>query len=145
MIEGGCLCGAIRFEIDAFVGPFELCHCARCRKASGSAFVSGIGVKVADFSWISGREWIRLFEAPVIEWPPGYQTAFCIRCGSPAPHFEEGDEWFELAAGLLDGNPGIRPDRHIFVECGSSWYAIADELPRLTKKDVIRIRRADRS
>lgn len=141
MIEGGCLCGAIRFAIDAFVGPFELCHCSRCRKASGSAFVAGVGVRTADFHWIAGRDRVRRYEAPVVEFPPGYATAFCEVCGSPAPHFEPGDDWFELAAGLLDGEPAISPDRHIFTECGSTWYTIADELPKLTKRDVIRLRR----
>jgi hypothetical protein len=142
LIEGGFLCGRIRFEIDAFVGPFELCHCSRCRKASGSAFVSGVGVKIADFRWISGRDEIRRFEAPVVERPPGYQTAFYNRCGPPAPDFEEGGDWFELAAGLLDGDPEVPPDRHIFVECGSRWYTIAGDLPRPTKEDVIRMRLA---
>ena len=140
MIEGGCLCGAIRFSIEKFVGPFELCHCSRCRKASGSAFVSGIGVRPSDFSWISGRDEVRTFEAPVIEQPPGYRTSFCEQCGSPAPHFDPGDDWFELRAGLLDGEPEISPDRHIFIECGSTWYEIADDLPQLTKRDVIRLR-----
>jgi len=44
MIRGSCLCGGVKFEITRAVGPFELCHCARCRKASGSAFVAGLGV-----------------------------------------------------------------------------------------------------
>lgn len=35
---------AVRFVVEAFAGPFELCHCSRCREVSGSAFVSGIGV-----------------------------------------------------------------------------------------------------
>jgi hypothetical protein len=140
MIRGRCLCGAVRFEIEAFVGPFELCHCNRCRKASGSAFVSGIGVRGRDFCWLSGVDEISRYEAPVVERPPGYQTAFCRRCGSPLPTHVEGDTWLEVWAGLLDEDPGIRPDRHIFIECGSSWYAIRDELPKLTKRDVIRMR-----
>jgi hypothetical protein len=37
MMRGSCLCGGVRFEVDRAVGPFELCHCSRCRKASGSA------------------------------------------------------------------------------------------------------------
>ncbi len=144
MIEGGCLCGTVRFAIEAFVGPFELCHCTRCRKASGSAFVAGIGVRGADFRWLSGYQEIRRYEAPILERSPGYQVAFCGRCGSPAPYYEEGDEWLEVAAGLLDDDPGMRPDRHIFIECGSSWYTIRDELPQLTKIDVIRMRQAAR-
>jgi hypothetical protein len=32
MIRGSCLCGGVTFEIERAVGPFELCHCSRCRK-----------------------------------------------------------------------------------------------------------------
>ena len=140
MVSGGCLCGAIRFEVARFVGPFELCHCSRCRKASGSAFAAMIGVKAEDFSWISGRDQIQRYEAPVQKHPPGFRTAFCENCGSPMPGFEAADDWFEIAAGILDDDPGLRPDRHIFVECGSAWFEILDDLPRLTKGDVVRMR-----
>jgi len=140
MISGGCLCGAIRFEVSRFVGPFELCHCSRCRKASGSAFAAMIGVRAEDVSLLSGREEIRRYEAPVQKHPPGFRTAFCGRCGSPMPGFEAEDDRFEIPAGLLDDDPSLRPDRHIFVECGSAWYEIGDDLPQLTKGDVIRMR-----
>ena len=43
MMQGGCLCGAVRFELDRAVGPFELCHCNRCRKTTGSAYAAGLG------------------------------------------------------------------------------------------------------
>jgi hypothetical protein len=44
MFHGSCLCGGVRFEIERFVGPFELCHCTRCRKVSGSAYLTWLGV-----------------------------------------------------------------------------------------------------
>ena len=140
MISGGCLCGAVRFEVARFVGPFELCHCSRCRKMSGSAFAAMIGVKAGDFSWVSGSDEIQRYEAPVEKHPPGFRTAFCRHCGSPMPSFEAADDWFEIAAGILDDDPGLRPDRHIFIECGSAWYEILDDLPRLTESDVVRMR-----
>jgi len=99
-----------------------------------------IGVRTEDFSWLSGREAIRRYEAPVQKIPPGFRTAFCGRCGSPMPLFEAEDDWFEIPAGVLDDDPSLRPDRHIFVECGSAWFEFADDLPQLTKGDVIRIR-----
>ena len=42
MIKGSCLCGGVKFEIRGSKGPFELCHCNRCRKATGSAFAAGL-------------------------------------------------------------------------------------------------------
>ncbi len=144
MIQGGCLCGAVRFEVDRVVGPFELCHCPRCRRASGSAFAACVGVRTEAFRLLSGAEWIRTYEAPLRERPPAYRVAFCARCGSPAPSPPPGASWFEIPAGLLDGDPGLRPERHIFVECGSAWYEIADSLPRLTKSELVALRRRSR-
>ena len=141
MIAGGCLCGGVRFEIAGAVGPFELCHCPRCRKVSGSAFVSGLGVRLEDFRLLSGAELIRSYEAPIRERPPAYRAAFCSRCGSPVPDPQPGAEWFEIPAGLLDGDPLLRPDRHIFVECKSAWFEVADALPQLTKAELVERRK----
>ena len=144
MIRGSCLCGGVRFEVDRAVGPFELCHCSRCRKASGSAFVAGLGVRVAEFRLTSGRELIQVYEAPIREHPPAYRVAFCTRCGSPVPDPPAGATWFEIPAGLLDDDPALGPDRHIFVEHQAPWHAISDALPRLTKAELVSLRKGSR-
>lgn len=141
-IHGSCLCGGVRFEIARAVGPFELCHCSRCRKASGSAFVAGVGVRSEDFRLLDGAELIRRFEAPLRDSPPAYRTSFCARCGSPVPDPRPGADWFEVPAGTLDDDPRVRPDRHIYVECKSEWYAIADALPQLDATALAALRRA---
>ena len=71
MPGGSCLCGMVRFEVTAVVGPFELCHCPRCRKSTGSAFAAMVGVKVEGFRITQGSETIRSIELPVVERPPG--------------------------------------------------------------------------
>lgn len=140
MIRGSCLCGGVRFEIDRAVGPFELCHCNRCRKVSGSAFVSGLGVRTEDFRLVSGADLIRTFELPLVEYPPPYSVAFCSRCGSNVPNPEPDSDLFEVAAGLLDDDPKIQPDKHIFTHIKSNWFEIADSLPQLDKKALIELR-----
>ena len=144
MIKGGCLCGGVQFEVDRAEGPFELCHCPRCRKASGSAFVAGLGVRAQDFRLLTGAELIRTYEAPIRERPPAYRVAFCSRCGSPVPNPPAGADWFEIPAGLLDGDPVLRPDKHIFVECKSHWFPISDSLPQLTKGQLAKLRQRSR-
>jgi hypothetical protein len=141
MIRGSCLCGGVRFELDRPVGPFELCHCSRCRKASGSAFVAGLGVRVEDFRLRAGADLIRRYEVPIVESPPPYCVAFCSRCGSPVPDPPSGTSWFEIPAGLLEDDPELRPDRHIFVECKSAWFPIEDALPQLTKTQLVALRK----
>ena len=145
MVRGGCLCGGVRFEIARAVGPFELCHCSRCRKASGSAFVAGLGVRTEDFRLVAGRELIAAYEAPILEHPPAYRTAFCIRCGSPVPDPLPGARWFEVPAGLLDDDPGVRPDRHIFVDRKAPWSPLVDDLPKLTRDELYALRIAERA
>lgn len=141
MIHGNCLCGGVQFEIQKISGPFELCHCHRCRKATGSAFYAGIYVNREDFRLLKGQEWIRAFEAPILEAPPAYRSCFCSRCGSPVPDLQRDSLRIEIPAGLLDNDPGVSPDRHIFVDCKSSWYEITDELPRLDREGLALLRK----
>jgi hypothetical protein len=142
MIRGSCLCGGVRFEITRAVGPFELCHCSRCRKASGSAFFAFLGVNRADFRLLQGGDLIETFEAPLRESPPPYRTHFCGRCGSPVPDPNGDSAWMEVPAGLLDDDPQLRPDRHIFVDVKSPWFSITDILPQLDRAALMSLRKA---
>jgi hypothetical protein len=141
MIAGSCLCGGVRFEIERAAGPFELCHCTRCRRVTGSAFAALVGVHTEDFRLLAGRELIACYEAPLVERPPPYRVFFCRRCGSPAPDPDPTPPWFEIPAGLLAGDPGIRPDKHIFVEHQAPWFESAGALPRLTQAELAEWRR----
>lgn len=40
MYQGGCLCGAARFESGGPIRNIVCCHCSHCRKAQGSAFAA---------------------------------------------------------------------------------------------------------
>jgi hypothetical protein len=139
-ITGSCLCGGVRFEIDQAVGPFEICHCNRCRKTSGSIGMPAIGVATKDYRLLAGAHLIRTYEAPILRRPPAYAVHFCTACGSPVPDPAPPGDWFEIPAGLLDDDPQIRPDRHIFVELLPPWDRITDTLPQLTEVELARLR-----
>jgi hypothetical protein len=47
---------------------------------------------------------------------------------------------FEIAAGLLDDDPGLRPDRHIMTEYKAPWMDLGDELPSFQLEDLLRLR-----
>ena len=140
MIRGSCLCGGVRFEIDRVTGPFELCHCTRCRKASGSAFLAWIAFLRTDFRLLEGAELIKTYEAPVRVRPPPYRKSFCSRCGSPVPDPSSDSPRIEVPAGVLDDDPQLRPDRHILVECKSPWFTISDALPQLDRAAIDALR-----
>jgi hypothetical protein len=57
-------------------GPFELCHCPRCRKVSGSAVMAGLYVKDEDFRFLAGKERLTKYQAPIMRGPPAYEVWF---------------------------------------------------------------------
>ena len=133
MIRGSCLCGGVQFEARKVQGPFELCHCSRCRKVTGSAFAAGIYVAPDDFKLLQGQELIRVYEAPILRAPPAYHSCFCSRCGSRVPDAFSCAPLIELPAGCLDNDPGLRPEMHILVEGKAPWFTISDGLPQLDR------------
>jgi hypothetical protein len=140
MIRGSCLCGAVQFEVTELSGPFELCHCSRCRKSSGSAFAAGIGVQREHYTLLTGKDLIGTFTAKLLGSPPAYTRAFCRQCGCQVPTPDETAEFFEIPAGLLDSDPKLRPDKHIFVDCKSTWFDIDGSLPQLDKAQIHALR-----
>jgi hypothetical protein len=143
MIKGECLCGAVQFEVASVVGPFELCHCNRCRKSSGSAYAAIVGVAVEGFRVTSGAKLIRSFELPVVERPPGYRRFFCQNCGSPLPNPTPVGNWLGIPAGCLKEEPGLFPDKHIYVECKAGWDKVTDGLPQFTKDQIRTLRKTN--
>ena len=111
--------------------PFEICHCTRCRKVSGSAGMAGVTVATNHFRLVSGRELIKSHTAPILYRPPAYQTYFCSECGSPVPAPDPEGDLMEIPAGLFDGDLGIEPDKHIFVDLAPDWDPIGGGPPAL--------------
>src|SRR5438046_712856 len=77
---GGCLCGAVRYEYSGGTGPAAYCHCADCRKCTGSAFNVGVRVDARSFRVVRGqpKEFTKAADSG------NYLTRhFCSECGSP--------------------------------------------------------------
>jgi hypothetical protein len=62
-LTGGCLCCGVRYEIEGQIFEISNCHCSRCRKQSGSAFLSFGGVATKNLRWISGEDLIARFDS----------------------------------------------------------------------------------
>lgn len=63
MVQGGCLCGGVRFEIEGELAPIQICHCSQCRKAQGTPFVTNIPVDETRFRLLAGNELLRAFSS----------------------------------------------------------------------------------
>ena len=139
-VRGSCLCGAVRFQFEEAIGPFEICHCNRCRKLSGGQGMPCITVLSSGYEMTEGKSFVSVFEAPVLYQPPAYHSNFCSRCGSPLPDPEPSDDRLEIPAGLLDDDPGLSPDKHIFVEFLPTWDKLTDGLPQYNIEQLHRER-----
>lgn len=134
MHTGGCLCGGIRYEIDAELAPIQICHCGQCRKAQGAAFVTNIPVPSNFFRVTAGSELLREFESS-----PGKLRCFCSRCGSPVLSRRTADpETVRIRAGTLDGVLVTRPVAHFHVASKANWWDISDTLPQFEAGHVPR-------
>ncbi len=122
-ISGSCLCGAIRFVLNGKPRIMGFCHCARCRKAGGSAFLANIVYRRSDFSWVSGEELVVTYQASP---PNDLKRSFCGRCGSYLGEPYCDGDYVVLAASTLDADPGIRPSFHEYVAHKAPWFEITD-------------------
>lgn len=129
-VPGSCLCGGVRFELRGEPVVMGHCHCGRCRKAGGSAFLANIVYRRSDFAWLQGEDLVRTHRADP---PHELRRSFCERCGSylGEPYCE--GEHVVLAASTLDADPGIRPSFHEYVAHKAPWFEIHDTLPQFAE------------
>ncbi len=127
MITGSCLCGDVRFESDRPPERAHSCYCSRCRKVRGGACSSNLILPFEGFRWTAGETAIRRFQPPDAE---RFMHAFCARCGSSVPAENAARGVMVVPMGVLDTDPGLAPQAHIFVGSKADWVEIHDELPR---------------
>lgn len=125
-IQGSCLCGHVRFRIDGPLYDIANCHCSMCRKYHGAAFKTRARVKAGHFLITDGSDVIQYYESS-----PGERKGFCKTCGSPIlTRFDNEPGELNISLGTLDDDPGVTPERHIFVGSKASWHHITDALPQ---------------
>ena len=121
-LTGSCLCGAIRYAINAPVAELRACHCVHCQKASGAggsvnavipsaAFVITQGApKRYDASAASGRTLHRYF---------------CGDCGSPIySQRATAPETVVVRAGTLDDSSDVKITMNIWTQSAKPWAYI---------------------
>jgi len=125
--RGGCLCGAVRFEIDEFLPQAAHCHCSMCRKFHGAAFATIASVLASKFRWLGGEDAIQSYTAE-----NGTKRTFCTHCGSSLTFFSPraSAQQVEIALGTLDGDVPVEPSAHIFVGSAANWITLSDDLPQ---------------
>ena len=115
--SGQCLCGAVKFHISGEFESFFLCHCARCRKDSGSAHTANLFSSTAKITWLAGEGNIKKFQLSGSQ----HLKCFCSDCGSALPFHQANDGVLVVPAGSLDIGIGIRPNAHICYSSRAEW------------------------
>ncbi len=122
-LEGGCLCGEIRYQITG--EPFEVyhCHCTICRRAAAGAFITWVGVSTDDVNFIQGATKIYASSADG-------RRGFCPTCGAQISFvFESDPASIYFTAATLDDAEAVTPACHGFTGETVRWLHIDDGLP----------------
>ena len=121
MHKGSCLCGGVRYELDAELTEIACCHCGQCRKQSGTAFATNAPVPADKLRIVAGEQLLKGYESS-----PGAWRMFCGNCGSPVYKRSAATPGVvRVRIGLLDTPAGHKPDYHIFAGSKADW----DEIP----------------
>ncbi len=135
--RGGCLCGAVRFEIYDTLMDVINCHCSKCRRFNGH-----VGAYTA-----TDRQNLVMVQSDTLKWfrpttdeTPDVHCGFCSRCGSSLFWDPRGKPRISIAAGALDAPTGLATRRHVWVSHKGDYYRISDELmqheERLAQADM---------
>ena len=125
VIKGSCLCGSAQFEITGAIKSARYCHCANCRKFSGTAFAAWGLAQTSEFKLTTGDERVAEYDSGA-----GLR-AFCSSCGSPLWYEPAGmPEYLGIPLGVLDGAGVPTPQMHVWMKSKVPWSSIADDLPQ---------------
>lgn len=120
-IEGGCLCGDVRYRSDAEPVMKALCHCSYCQKSSGSTYSSNLLIPESSFS-VSGK-----LNCYTSTGGSGrmLNSYFCPNCGSNLYNTAEAYPGLVIIkTGSLDNPSEFKPDANIWCESAPSWVKI---------------------
>lgn len=118
-LDGGCLCGAVRYRCKAAPALTALCHCRHCQKQTSAPF--SIVVAVPSGSLVIERGELRTF-ADVGDSGQPVERSFCPECGSPIRSFVAAMPDLEfIKAGTLDDTSWLAPTMELWCETAQPW------------------------
>jgi hypothetical protein len=122
--EGGCLCGALRYTINAGIIDAGFCHCSVCRRSSGAPVLAWLTIPFSGFRYTDGN-------AGKYDSSAGFTREFCISCGTQiAFRARENPGTIDVTLCSLDDDSCVAPQYHIWCQSKLDWLAIEDDLPR---------------
>ncbi len=126
-VSGGCLCGAVRFEIEFPTITCGHCHCSMCRRAHGAGFVTWIIAERQRWRMLAGEERLVRYRSS-----DHGTRSFCGTCGSTL-FFESTSrpDQVDVVLASVEGKIDRDPELHVYFDDRAEWVHVADGLPRL--------------
>lgn len=129
--KGGCLCGAVRFDVAVPEADYTICHCGMCRRWSAGPLMAvhcggDIGFdEDRGLKWYRGSKWA--------------ERGFCAECGSSLFYRLAGhpEMFVAVSVDAFDDAADIKLKRHIYVDSAPDRYAFADDTPRVTEAELL--------
>ena len=117
--RGGCLCGAVRYEVRGPLRDVVLCHCSHCRRTHGH---------VAAYA-ACAREDLAVEDPAALRWyaDGDRERGFCPACGASLFWRAAGRRRVSIAAGTLDPPSGLRTVAQIFTGSRGDYYELPAE------------------
>jgi hypothetical protein len=124
IVEGGCLCGAVRYRASGAATHPTLCHCNSCRRAAGAPVVAWVTFPLAEFSFTKGAP-ARHRSSPPVE------RTFCLSCGTPLTYrHSKYPKEIDVTTASLDDPAAFPPADHTWTSERIAWLELGDRLPR---------------
>ena len=115
MIEGGCFCKKIRYQIDSGDYLAANCHCTMCRHIHAAPFVSWLVVPTAHFRYVEGS-------VTALKSSNRGTRYFCRSCGTHVACVNDAHpEIVDVAVGSLDTPEAVTPKLEAHTDSRLEW------------------------
>jgi hypothetical protein len=129
--EGGCACGAIRYECASKPVTSFNCHCRDCQRFTGSAYISGVLVPLSAFRMIRGEP---TFYTSRGDSGGEISRGFCAVCGSPVvARLGRMPDMVAIPAASFDDPSWHKPMLNVYTSSAQPWDYMDPGLPKFPK------------
>ena len=118
--EGGCLCGAVRFEVEGPPLLQGMCYCRACQRVSGGAPSLLAAYPAEALTLTEGAP--KVFETKG-DSGAVVRRAFCGACGTSLYSWSEGRPHVRsVKVGVLDDSAAFDPQLAIWTSAKQPWH-----------------------
>jgi hypothetical protein len=119
---GGCLCGAVRYQVNGKLRDVLECHCSMCRRTHGHiGAYSAVPKADLEMTDSTGLRWYRSSDKA--------RRGFCGTCGSSLFWDPAEKGYIAVAAGTLDAPTGLKTILQIHTADAGDYYTIRPDVP----------------